>query len=274
MTRQWLVDAFASGPFRGNPAAVVEPFDAWPQDGWMQSLAAENNQPETAFLLQTADPARFGLRWFTRTQEVPLCGHATLASGHVLIAELGNTAPQLTFETKSGPLTVTGAGDNRYEMNFPANTPLKMPTPDGLAEAIGAEVLEVWVGIFLMAVVKDEATVRGLNPDMTRLAALPAYGAAAPGSVCVTALADLASPYEVVSRFFAPAIGIPEDPATGSVHCMLATFFSERLQRAHLRFHQAYPGRGGDIASHVIGPRVILAGRAVTVMESRLRAGV
>src|ERR1700751_2159267 len=104
--RQWTIDAFAAEPFRGNPACVLEPMDAWPEDRWMQALAAENNQAETAFLTRTSEPARFGLRWFTPALEVPLCGHATLASGHALFAELGVAADRLTFDTKSGPLTV------------------------------------------------------------------------------------------------------------------------------------------------------------------------
>ena len=269
--RQWLVDAFASRPFRGNPAAVVEPFEDWPDDSWLQALAQENNQAETAFLLRTPEPDRFGLRWFTPALEVPLCGHATLASGHVLLAELGVDAEQIVFETRSGPLTVTGAGDSRYEMNFPVATSVKVPVAEGLAEALGAEPLEVWAGPFLVAILKDEATVRGLKPDLSRLKSLGAEATGGPGNVAAAARADEGAPYDVVSRFVAPGVGIPEDPATGSLHCILAPLFSERLERAHLRFHQAYPGRGGDIATQVIGPRVILAGRAVTVMEGRLR---
>src|SRR5580704_15505587 len=120
--RQWTIDAFATGPFMGNPACVVEPFDAWPASGWMQALARENNQAETAFLLRTGDPARFGLRWMTPTVEVPLCGHATLASAHVLFEELGVVATALAFDTLSGTLTVCRAGE-RLEMDFPASPP-------------------------------------------------------------------------------------------------------------------------------------------------------
>ncbi|MDB5461474.1 MAG: phenazine biosynthesis protein PhzF family [Caulobacteraceae bacterium] len=269
--RQWLVDAFASGPFRGNPAAVVEPFDAWPDDAWMQALAQENNQAETAFLLRTADPARFGLRWFTPTLEIPLCGHATLASGHVLIGELGNDAERIVFDTRSGPLTVTATGADRYEMDFPANPPRRTPVPEGLARALGVEPLEVWAGAYLVAIVKNEAMVRELQPDLARLEKIAGEATGGRGNVSVAAVADEGAPYDVVSRFFAPGSGIPEDPATGSVHCILAPLFSERLGRDRLRFHQAFPGRGGDIATQTIGPRVILAGRAVTVIEGWLR---
>ena len=137
--RQWTVDAFAAQPFRGNPACVVEPFDAWPDDAWMQALASENNQAETAFLLRTDDPARFGLRWFTPLLEVPLCGHATLASGHTLFAEMGVAAQTLTFDTRSGPLTVRQAAVG-YEMDFPARPPVRIEAPPGLAQALGADL--------------------------------------------------------------------------------------------------------------------------------------
>jgi PhzF family phenazine biosynthesis protein len=268
--RQWIVDAFAAAPFKGNPAAVVEPFDAWPGDGWMQALAQENNQAETAFLLKTTDPARFGLRWFTPAIEVPLCGHATLASGHVLTAELGADARTITFDTRSGPLTVAPAGE-LYEMDFPADPPRRTGVPEGLAEALGAEPAEVWAGNYLVAILESEAAVRALKPDLSRLKAIAGEASAGPGSLVAAALAGLGQPYEVVSRFFAPGMGIPEDPATGSAHCILSPLFSDKLGRARIRFHQAYPGRGGDILAEHKGPRVLLAGRAVTVMEGRLR---
>ena len=268
--RQWTVDAFADRPFRGNPACVVEPFDAWPEAAWMQSLAQENNQAETAFLLR--DPAhadRFGLRWFTPAIEVPLCGHATLASAHVLFAELGGEAARLTFDTQSGPLTVERA-DAGYVMDFPADPPRRVETPPGLAAAIGAAPVEVWAARYLIALLADEAAVRGLVPDLAAVHALPS-AAGRPGNLIVVGRAASDSPYDVVSRFFAPASGIPEDPTTGSAHCMLAPLFAERLGRARLSFHQAFPGRGGDLTAELKGDRVLLSGHAVTVAESILR---
>jgi PhzF family phenazine biosynthesis protein len=267
--RQWLVDAFAAAPFRGNPAAVVEPFDVWPQDGWMQALAQENNQAETAFLLKTPDPARFGLRWFTPTMEVALCGHATLASGHVLIGELGGP-DRVTFDTRSGPLTVTNGG-GRYEMDFPSDPPQPIAVPEGLAKALGAAPVEVWAGAYLVAILESERAVRDLKPDLGLLKSLGGESRNGPGNVCVAALAHEGAAYDVISRFFAPGSGIPEDPATGSSHCILSPLFSDKLGRDHLQFHQAYPGRGGDIGAQRIGSRVVLAGQAVIVMESRLR---
>lgn len=268
--RQWMVDAFASAPFRGNPACVAEPFEAWPEEAWMQALAMENNQAETAFLLKTSDPARFGLRWFTPTTEVPLCGHATLASGHVLMAELGIGAPELTFDTRSGPLIVSRAED-AYRMDFPARPARRIETPQGLAEALGAEPIEVWAESVLCAVMADEQTVRTLRPDIGRIREVASV-AVERGNVIATALADPCSPYDLVSRFFAPGSGIPEDPATGAAHCLLSPLFSEKLGKPRLKCFQAYPGRGGEITAEHRGQRVWLFGHAVTVLEGRLRA--
>ena len=268
--RQWTIDAFASEPFRGNPACVLEPLTAWPADAWMQALAAENNQAETAFLLATDDPGRFGLRWFTPTTEVPLCGHATLAAAHAILAELGAKAERLTFETLSGPLTVRAVGGG-YEMDFPAVDARRIEAPPGLVEALGVQPLEVWAGNFLLAVLADDAAIRGCRPDLGRLRTVDGGAATGAGNVAITALADAGRPYDVVSRFFAPGIGIPEDPATGALHCLLAPLFAQRLGRAVVRFHQACPGRGGDLEAEHQGERVLLRGSAVTVAESRLR---
>ncbi len=268
--RQWTVDAFAAAPFRGNPACVVEPLEAWPEDGWMQALASENNQAETAFLLKTADPGRFGLRWFTPRLEVPLCGHATLASAHVLLAEIGLAGEAVVFETRSGPLTVRRAAGG-YEMDFPAQSPVRVEPPQGLAAALGAEPQEVWVSSFLVALFDDPATVRSLAPDLVALEQVASAATAGRGNVGVAALAGPGADHDVVDRFFAPGSGIPEDPATGSLHCILTPLYAAKLGRTELRFHQAYPGRGGDLHCTDAGDRVRLRGRAVTVLDGRLR---
>lgn len=268
--RQWTIDAFASAPFKGNPACVLEPLEAWPADGWMQALAAENNQAETAFLLKTTDPARYGLRWFTPTLEVPLCGHATLAAAHALFAELGVDAPLLTFDTLSGPLTVRRA-DGELEMDFPADPPHQIESPEGLAAALGVTPREVWAGAYVVAILEDEATVRALRPDFSALKAIGGETKGGAGQVVVVAQADPGAPYAVVSRFFAPGFGIPEDPTTGSAHCILAPLYGVKLNAGVLKFHQAYPGRGGDLECESRGARVLLRGRGVTVLESRLR---
>ena len=268
--RQWTVDAFANEPFKGNPACVVEPFDAWPDAAWMQALAAENNQAETAFLLRTGDAARFGLRWFTPQIEVPLCGHATLASGHVLLSELGLGGSLVTFETQSGPLAVARRGAG-YRMDFPSQPPQRIESPNGLAAALGVMPREVWAGPYLVAVLADERQVRDLKPDIAALHRVSASALLGRGNVGVAALADAGAGYDVVDRFFAPGSGIPEDPATGSFHCIVAPLFAEKLGRTSVSFHQAYPGRGGDLVCEVIGDRVLIGGSAVTVAESRLR---
>lgn len=269
--RQWTVDAFASEPFKGNPACVVEAFDSWPGDGWMQALASENNQAETAFLLRTSDPGRYGLRWFTPGKEVPLCGHATLASAHVLFTELGAKADRIAFETRSAGVLTVGRSGSGYEMDFPANAPRQIDMTDDLAQALGAPPVEAWVGQYLIAVMADEATVRGLRPDIAKVAKAGAAADGGPGQIVAVALAEPRQPYQVVSRFFAPGCGVPEDPTTGSAHCILAPLYAKRLGRRVIDFHQAYPGRGGDLQCEMSGDRVLMRGAAVTVMEAVLR---
>lgn len=270
--RQWTIDAFATAAFRGNPACVVEPMAAWPDTAWMQALAAENNQAETAFLLKTEDPARFGLRWFTPILEAPLCGHATLASGHALFSEMGADCERLTFDTRSGPLTVVRT-QGGYEMDFPAQPTTRVETPPGLTEALGVAPVEVWTSSFLVAVLKDEAAVRAVSPDHAALTAVSSAATQGRGNVGVAARADPGRPYDVVDRFFAPGSGIPEDPATGSLHCILTPLYAAKLGRPRVVFHQAFPGRGGDLDCEHRGDRVLLRGQATTVVESRLRIG-
>ena len=264
---QWTVDAFADRPFMGNPAAVVQPLDVWPDAGWMQALAAENNHSETAFLRTTADPARFDLRWFTPATEVSLCGHATLAAAHVLWAELGQAAGRLTFDTASGPLTVERFGEG-YELDFPADPLTRVEVPVGLAEALGAAPLEVWASRYLIAVMPDAATVRSLTPDMR---ALTAFGDGAMERGQVIAAAVSGEGADVVDRFFGPGCGIVEDPATGSARCGLAPLFATKLGRTNLTFEQVFPGRGARFETDLKGDRVLIRGRAVTVMSSVLR---
>ncbi len=268
--RQWTVDAFASEAFRGNPACVVEPFDAWPADGWMQSLAEENKQAETAYLRRTATPDVFDLRWFTPAIEVPLCGHATLAAAHILFNDLGVTSGTISFDTRSSGILKVGRTPGGYRMDFPAAAANPIPAPAGLAAALGAEPMQVFSSRFLLAILKDETTVRGLQPDLAGIERISA-GASERGNVIVSAVADPGRPYRVISRFFAPGSGIPEDPATGSAHCILAPVWAAKLGRLTLEFHQAYPGRGGDLCCEVAGERVLIEGAAITTMESRLR---
>ena len=266
--RQWTIDAFADRPFMGNPACVVEPFDVWPEDGWLQSVAMENNQSETAFLRRTPDPARFDLRWFTPTMEVDLCGHATFASGAALLVEMGLDADAVTFDTRSGPLIVRRRGEG-FEMDLPSDPPRRSAGVPGLAEALGVEPVEVWAGRYLVAILPDAAAVRRCNPDLKALAQLQGKAVEA-GQVIVSALSDQPD-VDVVDRFFGPGCGIDEDPATGSAHCILAPLYADKLGLQFVRFRQVFPGRGADFETEVVGDRVLIRGRAVTTIESRLR---
>ena len=268
--RQWTVDAFASRPFMGNPAAVVEPFGEWPDDAWMQSLAEENKHAETAYLRRTGEPDAFELRWFTPAKEVELCGHATLASAHVLFTELGLASAAVSFHTRrAGRLGVEREASG-YRMDFPAAAAKPVAIPPDLATILGATPVQVLSSRYMLVVLEDEASVRRLEPD---IAALAGFGDddGSRGNVIVSARADPDAPYRVVSRFFAPGSSIPEDPATGSAHCVLAPYWAAALGSLQLTFHQAYPGRGADIRCEVAGGRVRIGGEAVTVMETRLR---
>jgi len=260
MADLWIIDAFADAPFSGNPAAVCM-LPGHRPDAWQLALAGEMNQAETAFL--TAGNAAFGLRWFTPRVEVDLCGHATLASAHYLW-ESGRL-PRTTvakFETRSGLLTAESDGA-WIVLDFPRTPPSEVPPPPGLLEALGAD--STWTGRTRFDVFVEVASaeiVRGLTPDLARLATTDARG------IIVTAPGD--SPgVDFVSRFFAPAVGVPEDPVTGSAHCALAPFWAERLGRAVLTGHQASP-RGGMVRVETRGDRVRLGGKARTVVRGEL----
>jgi len=202
---------------------------------------------------------------------VPLCGHATLASGHVLMSELDLGLQEAVFETRSGPLVVRRAPEGGYEMDFSAQPPGRIDIPDGLAEALGVQPQEVWAGPYLVVVLKDEAEVRALSPDIAALHRVSAATTLGRGNVGVAAIAEAGKPYDVVDRFFAPGSGIDEDPATGSLHCILSPLFAQKLGRSRVRFHQAFPGRGGDLDCEHRGDRVVLRGGAVTFADARLR---
>jgi PhzF family phenazine biosynthesis protein len=251
----YQVDAFTNGRFAGNPAAVMV-FPEFPDDAVMQSIAAENNLAETAFLVPDGDGYR--LRWFTPAVEVPLCGHATLASAAVVMERLEPGRTEVIFETASGPLPVRRLIGG-YVLNFPARPSAPTEHPHGLAEALGAVPREVHVNQFnYMAVMGDSATVRRLAPDMAAIA-----GIGRPG-VIVTAPGD--EGYDFVSRYFAPAKGIPEDPVTGAAHCMLAPYWSKRLGKTVFRAFQASK-RGGEVICRLLDDRVDLEGGCVFYLE-------
>lgn len=252
------LDAFADRAFSGNPAAVM-PMAQFPDDAVLQSLAAENNLSETAFLVAEGDDYR--LRWFTPSTEVPLCGHATLASAAVVMERLEPERRQVRFQTASGILQVERIG-GEYRMDFPARPSALIATPAGLAEALGVEPRLVYANAFNYLALLDSAeVVRSLQPQIEHLARLDT------GGVIVTATGDL--DFDFVSRYFAPQKGIPEDPVTGSAHCMLAPFWVERLGKTDFRAYQA-SHRGGEVRCRVVGERVELQGRCVFYLQGEV----
>ncbi|HSL17597.1 MAG TPA: PhzF family phenazine biosynthesis protein [Methylomirabilota bacterium] len=256
----WQVDAFTDAPFRGNPAAVCV-LDGPRTEAWMQGVAAEMNLSETAFLVPR-DDGGYQLRWFTPACEVRLCGHATLASAHVLWSEgFVEPAATIAFHTiHSGVLTAVRRGD-RIELDFPARTPEEVSPPDGLADALGLEPRFVARAVDDYVVLADDETkVRALRPDFPKLRRVAARG------VIVTAPG---TDFDFVSRFFGPAVGVDEDPVTGSAHCCLAPFWADRLGRTSMVGYQA-SSRGGIVAVTLAGDRVKLAGPAVTVLRGEL----
>ena len=255
------VDAFTDRPFGGNPAAVCL-LDREVDDEWMQSVAAEMNLSETAFVDTRDGGGELPLRWFTPRAEVALCGHATLASAHALWQEGARPAgSEIRFSTRSGVL-IASEEDGEIQLDFPATAPEPASPPDGLLEALGVRRAEVWRSRFdYLVQLGSEPQVRGLDPDFRRLAAVETRG------VIVTAAA--AAPYDYVSRFFAVAVGIDEDPVTGSAHCTLSPFWSERLGRDDLVGFQA-SRRGGVVRTRLRGDRVVLGGHAVTILRGEL----
>jgi PhzF family phenazine biosynthesis protein len=259
--RIYQVDAFTDAPFRGNPAGVCvlnEP----KADGWMQDVAAEMNLSETAFPVPRSD-GDFDLRWFTPAVEVELCGHATLATAHVLW-ETGALPSdgQARFHAKGGLLTADRVGD-RIQLDFPASPPEAIEPPEGLLEALGTGATYVGKTRFdYLVEVRDATAVRDAAPDFPALKRLGVRG------VMITARSD-EERFDFVSRFFAPGAGIDEDPVTGSAHCALAPYWGAKLGRPEMVAFQASK-RGGIVHVRVVGDRVRLAGQAVTVLRGEL----
>jgi PhzF family phenazine biosynthesis protein len=260
------IDTFTDRPFAGNPAGVCV-LEHSIDDVWMQSIAAELNLPETAFVLPielaTGEPA-WRLRWFTPTVEVELCGHATLAAAHYLWDTLGVSDHPIRFVTLSGELTASRGNDGWIELDFPANEALPVEPDAAILEALGLgdRVIGAARGsTFDLIEVADASTVREVHPCMAKLARLDS-----PGFI-VTALGD--GLYDIVSRVFAPQLGIAEDPVTGSAHCLLGPYWAPRLGKDDLLAHQA-SARGGAVRVGLRGDRVLLGGQAVQVFDAPL----
>ena len=250
------VDAFTSKRFGGNPAAIC-PLDSWLSDEQMQTIAQENNLSETAFFVKNG--SSYDLRWFTPAIEVDLCGHATLATAHTLFEHLGYDQPILTFQTKSGKLTVEKRND-KLVMNFPNQKPQPTETPANLIEGLGKKPLEVLRSVDYFVVYENEAEVASLNPNFFLLNEVDTRGiiATAPGDEV-----------DFVSRFFGPRAGINEDPVTGSAHCALTPYWAEKLGKNELTAKQISE-RVGDLLCTLKGDRVELAGNAVTYMKGSI----
>jgi PhzF family phenazine biosynthesis protein len=250
------VVAFTNRQFAGNPAGVCV-LAEWLPDTAMQAIAAENNLPETAFIIDRG--THFDLRWMTPTVEVDLCGHATLASAHVLFQHLAHSGTMVRFQSRSGELTVERAGD-RLVLDFPSQPVSECQPPQKLAEGLGARPSAVLKGRDYFAVFDHEQDVAALAPDFRIIAELDAQGVivTAPGDEC-----------DFVSRYFAPRVGIPEDPATGSTHCALVPYWSKRLGKRILHARQLSK-RGGELFCEDRGERVGIGGNAVTYVDGRL----
>jgi PhzF family phenazine biosynthesis protein len=250
------VDAFASAVFSGNPAAVC-PLKEWLPDPVLQSIAAENNLSETAFFVPNG--AGYHLRWFTPSCEVDLCGHATLASAYVLLRELQAQGDTLHFQTRSGELAVQNRGD-LFFLNFPSRPPQPRAPDAAVDKAIGGQPVEICQARDYLLTYASAAEVRALTPDMSALTKLDYYAfiATAPGEDC-----------DFVSRFFAPARGIPEDPVTGSAHCTLIPYWSRKLQKTELLAKQV-SSRGGELVCKLTGERVEIGGRAAIFFKGEI----
>lgn len=256
----FLVDAFADRPFAGNPAAVCL-LQRWPNAQWLQNVAAEMQQSETAFLVQ--EEGRFALRWFTPKVEVDLCGHATLASAHVLWQQgLAQPDEAIAFSTRSGILRAARSR-GEIELDFPLKPEQPDEPPADLLPALGVTAKYVGRNQFdYLIEVESEAVLRQMTPDFKRLATVPVRG------TIVTSRSSNAR-FDFVSRFFAPAVGIDEDPVTGSAHCCLGDYWHKRLGKSEFLAYQASP-RGGGVRVRVVGERVFLGGQAVTVAAGEL----
>lgn len=260
----YQADAFASELFTGNPAAVM-PLTEWLPDDILLKIAQENNLAETAYVIKQA-PGKYKLRWFTPGAEVPLCGHATLATAHILYTELGETEDEIIFETLSGPLRVKRKGAG-YAMDFPAYATPKdaMQYAAAIEAACGAKPIEVIEQSFLLAIFEEAETVRKMKPNLFQIEEIGE--GVHEGCVLVSAPGDQG--FDFVSRLFAPGVGIPEDPVTGSAHCQLTPYWAKKLGKTEFKAWQASP-RGGEVQCRLEGDRVHLWGKAVTYLRGQI----
>ncbi|WP_022823424.1 PhzF family phenazine biosynthesis protein [Hymenobacter norwichensis] len=260
----YQIDAFSDRPFAGNPAAVC-PLPEWLPAETMQAIAAENNLAETAFFVPKTGH-EYEIRWFTPAVEVELCGHATLASAHVLYQHLGFEGPEIVFQSASGPLRVLRETNGRLTLDFPSRPPQLLTShPNGLLDGLGATPLQVLAGPDLIVLFATEAEVSAIQPNQAQLAQVEYRG------VVVTAPAADAET-DFVSRFFGPRVGVPEDPVTGSAHTTLVPFWGAKLGKTTLKARQV-SARGGELWCELRGERVLISGYAVTYLRGEIEVG-
>ena len=257
--KQYIVDAFTDVLFHGNQAAVCV-LDEWLPEKLMMDIAAENNLSETAFAVKATEG--YDLRWFTPGGEINLCGHATLATAYVLFKYYGNDTNKIVFHTMSGDLFCGRRGEY-IEMDFPVYSLNEIPVTDEMADAMGAAPKEAYIDRDLLLVYEDEDIIRKMKPDINKVKQLDGMG------VGVTAPGK---DFDCVSRFFVPELNIPEDPVTGSVHCMITPYWTERLGKSSLKAYQASE-RGGELTCELRDDRVIISGRAVIFSVSEIMLG-
>lgn len=262
------IDAFTTSVFAGNPAAVVVVPD-WPSDKVLLDMAAEHNLAATAFLKQDAQPDRFHLRWFTPTEEIPLCAHGTIAAAWVVSEEMKLSSAKFSFSTLAGELPVERIEQGRFRMNFPTDPYLETEIDPEVSAALRKQPTKLLRARYSVAVYDAEADVRSINPDIAAINRC--YHAKRPGAVVVTAPADVGKDYDFVSRFFAPGVGVDEDPVTGSAHCILAMYWADRLGRSTTRGYQT-SSRGGYIDCEIANDRVLFTGDAVLYSKGQINA--
>lgn len=251
------INAFATEPFSGNPAAVCL-LENWIEDSLMQAIAAQNNIAETAFLVKTGSGS-YKIRWFTPAVEVPLCGHATLASAFALKNVFAETADAITFESKSGPLSVACEAE-RYTLDFPSQAPKPIATPTWFVNAFGANPAEFHQSAYALAIFPSQEIVAALDPDLSQIRRTK-------GTNVIVSAPGLN--HDFVSRFFAPADGIDEDPVTGSAHCILTPYWAKRLGKTKLRARQI-SRRGGELECELRDDRVLMSGQAQLYSEATI----
>lgn len=266
----YQIDSFTTDVFKGNPACVV-PLPHWPTDEVLQAIASENNAAATAFYTATDEAHRYHLRWFTPTVEIPLCAHGSIAAAWVICEAETTSSSSLVFQTEAGDLQVDRVATGKFKMDFPVDPYEETAIDETVSAAIGKMPVSLLRARYSVAVYETETEVRDISPDIGAIA--DCRHAKRPGAVVITAPADAGQLYDFVSRFFAPGVGVDEDPVTGSAHCILSTYWADRLQTPTVTGYQCSE-RGGTIACKVKGDRVDFTGDAVLYARGQIETPI